>query len=529
MIVRRDALRLMLGGGAALPLLRARPGWALDVANETGAAALTGPKIDLRVSTLPFGPPGKRRRAVAVNGSVPGPLLRWREGDDVELNVTNALDEPTSIHWHGILVPNAMDGVPGVTFDGIAPGATFTYRFRVKQTGTYWYHSHSGLQEQLGHYGPIVIEPAGGAAMRCDRDYVVMLSDWTAEDPNRVFARLKHSSNAYNYQQRTLGDWLAAARAGALAEQKMWARMRMDPTDLADVTGATYAYLVNGRAPSERWTGLFSPNERVKLRFINASAMTIFNVRIPALAMTVVAADGLAVKPIETDEIQIGIAETYDVIVTPGEGAYTVMAESIDRSGFGCATLATRLGMTADVPALRPRPLLTMRDMGMAGATPRLSERGVGLADEPHRVLVYTDLESAEPNPDVRAPTRELTLHLTGNMARYMWSFDGVKSSEVEGPIPFAHGERLRLTLVNDTMMSHPIHLHGMFFDVVTAEHAHKPRKHTIVLKPAERMSLDVTADALGEWALHCHMLYHMHAGMMRVVSVRDRGAQGAA
>ncbi|MBT8446408.1 MAG: copper resistance system multicopper oxidase, partial [Gammaproteobacteria bacterium] len=576
----------------------ARSGSANDMA---GLQVLSGTDYALHVDHAPITVDGRGGAAIAVNGQVPAPLLRWHEGDEVTLRVTNHLDADTSIHWHGILLPFQMDGVPGVTFPGIRPGETFEYRFPLKQAGTYWYHSHSGTQEQSGHYGPIVIDPAGPDPVRYDREYVIVLSDWTFERPDRVFARLKKSSEAYNYQRRTLGDFFAAADrdglGGALRDFTMWGRMRMDMTDIADVTGATYTYLVNGHGPEANWTGLFEPGQRVRLRFINASAMTIFNVRIPELPMTFVQADGLDVKPVTVDEFQIGVAETYDVVVaTEAARAYTVMCESIDRSGYARATLAPRPGMAAPVPPLRPRPSLTMKDMGMAhhgshamatasghaghaapatdehaghamasmdehgghemhsmsaqhgdtahgqgGDAPatahdhrrgpgvvntaeapadRLGEPGIGLENQPHRVLTYRDLQSLAPNPDRRPPERELELHLTSNMERYMWSFDGLKFSEVTDSIRLRRGERVRLILVNDTMMSHPIHLHGMYFDVVTGDHAHKPRKHTIIVKPGERLSVDVSADAEGDWAFHCHLLYHMLAGMMRVVSV---------
>lgn len=521
----------------------------------------------------------KAGHAVLVNGQLPAPLLRWREGDEVTIRVQNNLAQDTSIHWHGILLPYQMDGVPGVSFPGIKPGEAFTYHFPLLQSGTYWYHSHSGLQEQLGHYGPIIIEPDGEDPIGYDRDLVILLSDWTFENPHRIFAKLKKMSEVYNFQQRTLSDFFDEAGTegldATLAERMMWGAMRMNRTDIADVTGATYTFLTNGHSPAENWQGLFKPGERVRLRFINASAMTIFNVRIPGLPMTIVQSDGLNVRPVETDEFQIGVAETFDVIVKPGDRAYTIMAESNDRSGYARSTLTPRPGQTADVPPLRERPTLTMKDMAMnhgahhdaadpsmmhhsgmhhssrhhsrshgsQGNEPqrhnhpngpgvvglaqnpvnRLHERPLGLEAVPHRVLVYADLRSLDRNPDVRLPQRELELHLTSNMERYMWSFDGRKFSEVHQPIVFEENERLRLTMVNDTMMPHPIHLHGMFFDVVTSndEQEFKPRKHTIVVKPGEKMSVDITADAVGEWAFHCHLLYHMHAGMMRVISVR--------
>lgn len=579
--------------GGSLAFQSVLPAWARSglETNVTGLAALSGTAFDLNVAKATSSIDGKLGRSILVNGHLPAPLLRWREGDDITLRVTNHLKVDTSIHWHGILLPFQMDGVPGVTFPGIKPAETFTYQFPLVQAGTYWYHSHSGLQEQLGHYGPIVIEPKDPDPVACDREYVIVLSDWSFEDPHRVFAKLKKMSDTYNFQQRTVGDFFNEVEAEGLdrtlSERMMWGAMRMNPTDIADVTGSTYTYLINGHGPADNWTGLFKPGERVRLRFVNASAMSIFNVRIPGLPMTVVQADGLNVEPVETDEFQIGTAETYDVVVQPKAPlAYTLMAESNDRSGFARATLTPQLGLIATVPTLRKRPTLRMKDMAMdhgahempKAAAPmagmdhskmnhsnmdhskmghdmgamkdaqvhkhatgpgvvglamnpvnRLAERPSGLEDVDHRVLVYTDLRSLEPNPDTRPPQREIELHLTSNMERYMWSFDGLKFSEVDGPIVFYKDERLRLTLVNDTMMPHPIHLHGMFFDLVTdveaADDNHKPRKHTIVVKPGEKLSVDITADAVGDWAFHCHLLYHMHAGMMRVVSVVDQPA----
>jgi len=517
--------------------------------------------------------------AMTINGTIPGPLIELYEGRDALLRVTNHLSKDSSIHWHGILLPFEMDGVPGVTFPGIPPGQTFEARFPVVQSGTYWYHSHSGLQEQSGVYGPLVVHPRQPDPFSYDRDYVVMLSDWTFEDPHRVLARLKKMSDYYNFQQRTVGDFFRDAAASGwtatVGDRISWGNMRMSPTDFADVTGYTYTYLMNGLHPAGNWTGLVAPGDRVRLRFINGSAMSFFNVRIPHLPMTVVSADGQNVDPIETDEFQIGVAETYDVVVEPGDRAYTVFAESMDRSGFARGTLAPREGMQAPVPALRKRPLRTMVDMGMdmemgaAGMTEmssggshdhgtiegdrgigsrmekagpivarhgpdhhglgntsvatvqrdRLSEPGAGLEHVAHRVLVYTDLRAAEAR-DVGPPDREIELHLTGNMERYMWSFDGKKFSEVDGPIEFRHGERLRLVMVNDTMMEHPIHLHGMWMELENGHGDRIPRKHTISIKPAERVSVLIDADAPGRWAFHCHLLYHMEMGMFRVVRV---------
>ncbi len=578
---RRRFLQATSLAAAPLAFQLALPAWARSGLNTdlSGLQTLSGSEFDLHIAAIKHLVDGEETRAVLVNGQLPAPLLRWREGDDLTIHVTNHLNADTSIHWHGILLPFQMDGVPGVSFPGIKPGETFTYTFPLKQAGTYWYHSHSGLQEQLGHYGPIIIEPQDKDPVNYDREYVIVLSDWTFEDPHRVFAKLKKMSHTYNFQQRTVADFIDDVRAEgfnrALSERLMWGGMRMNPADIADVTGATYTYLLNGHSPAENWTALFAPGERVRLRFINAAAMSIFNVRIPGLPMTVVQADGLNVEPVETDEFQIGVAETYDVVVQPNaKQAYTLMAESNDRSGFARATLTPKLGMTAAVPDLRARPTLTMKDMAMdhdahgtdhsrmdhskmdhstashgnhasnteqahhhatgAGVvglamnpTNRLAERPSGLEDVPHRVLVYTDLKALTRNPDVRAPERVMELHLTSNMERYMWSFDGMKFSEVDEPIVFYKDERVRLTMVNDTMMPHPLHLHGMFFDVVTGatSDAHKPRKHTIVMKPGEKLSLDITADAVGDWPLHCHLLYHMHAGMMRVISILDEEA----
>lgn len=575
-ISRRKLLGNTLAAGSMGAFSALLPAWARSAGRTdlTGMKALSGQIMNLSVSNSHQYIDGKAGHAVLVNGQLPAPLLRWREGDEVTIRVQNNLAQDTSIHWHGILLPYQMDGVPGVSFPGIKPGETFTYHFPLLQSGTYWYHTHSGLQEQLGHYGPIIIEPDGEDPVAYDRDLVILLSDWTFENPHRIFAKLKKMSEVYNFQQRTLSDFFDEAGTeglhATLAERMMWGAMRMNRTDIADVTGATYTFLTNGHSPVENWQGLFKPGERVRLRFINASAMTIFNVRIPGLPMIIVQSDGLNVRPVETDEFQIGVAETFDVIVKPGDRAYTIMAESNDRSGYARSTLTPRPGQTADVPPLRERPTLTMKDMAMnheahddaAGhsmmhhsgmhhsrthASPgnepqrhnhpngpgvvglaqnpvnRLHERPLGLEAVPHRVLVYADLQSLDRNPDVRPPQRELELHLTSNMERYMWSFDGRKFSEVRQPIVFDENERLRLTMVNDTMMPHPIHLHGMFFDVVTStdEQEFKPRKHTIVVKPGEKMSVDITADAVGEWAFHCHLLYHMHAGMMRVISVR--------
>ncbi len=587
MITRRNFLRSAAATGLLVGVGGVAPAYARSI---LGAIDLTIAKQTLNIG-------GRSSEAITINGSLPGPLLRLREGQDAVIRVTNAMsDQATSIHWHGLILPFRMDGVPGVSFAGIPPNETFTYRFPVRQNGTYWYHSHSAAQEQLGVFGPLIIEPRGGDPFHYDREYVVVLGDWLFVDPEKMLAKLKKDSSYSNYQRRTVGDFFQDigkdGLKATLADRWQWGKMRMDPTDIADITGHHFTFLINGLAPESNWTGLFRPGERVRLRFINSAAVTFFDVRIPGLPMTVVQADGQNVKPVTVDEFRIGIAETYDVIVQPKtERAYTIFAETIDRSGFARGTLATREGMTAAVPKRRKRPVRTMADMGMAmagmggnpgseampvkkastpegagmagmkeksasppaadGAMPatvsmpvgadaphgpdkhgpgnsvvamnpknRLSEPGTGLEGMPWRVLTYADLESLEPNVDQRPPDRELELHATGNMERYMWSFDGKKYSDAKEPIAFYYGERLRWTWVNDTMMEHPLHLHGMFMALDNGRGANKPLKHTVIIKPGERLSVDINVDAPGVWAFHCHVLYHMEAGMFRVVSV---------
>ncbi|HXV37827.1 MAG TPA: copper resistance system multicopper oxidase [Myxococcota bacterium] len=554
-LTRRDFLR---GSAAALVASSCRalaPSYAWAAPSRAAdARVLDGQsRVDLRVraETLPIA--DGLGRAITLNGTVPGPLVRLREAQDVTLRVTNELDVDTSVHWHGILLPYQMDGVPGLSFRGIAPGETFTYRYRVQQSGTYWYHSHSGLQDQSGHYGPLIVDPLEPDPFTYDRDYVVMLSDWSFEDPHHILARLKGQSDYYSYGKRTLLDFADDVASNGwrstLADRLAWGAMRMDATDIADVTGITYTYLMNGLSAGANWTGLFTPGERIRLRIINGSAMSYFNVRVPGLAMTVVQADGQNVEPIDVDELQIATAETYDVIVAPtGDRAYTVFAEAMDRSGFARGTLAPRSGLQAAVPELRKPPHRTLADMGMSHhamsghdphaahhraaeadardgvsglpAESRLDEPGAGLADAGHRVLVYTDLMRIARDFDPRPPSRELEFHLTGNMERYMWSFDGEKFSEVTQPIEFHRGERLRVTLVNDTMMEHPIHLHGMWMELENGRGSRIPRKHTVSVKPAERLSVLINADPPGPWAFHCHLLFHMEMGMFRVVRV---------
>ena len=662
---RREFLRAAALAGAGAGIVTTWPAWAQPVSAGLvrPLPTVSGTDIALTIGKVAVRVDGKVSRAIGVNGTVPAPLVRLKEGQKVRLRVSNTLDEESSIHWHGLLVPFAMDGVPGISFPGIMPRSTFNYDFDVVQSGTYWYHSHSAYQEEDGLYGPIVIDPAGADPVAYDREHVLVLSDHSPMSGATIYKKLKQMGGGYfNMQRLTLSGQLAGRDLPA-SERRDWARMRMDPADISDVTGSTYNFTVNGFGPFDNWTGLFRAGERVRLRIINAAAQTNFNVRIPGLAMTVVQADGQNVRPVTVDEFQIGVAETFDVIVTPGDRAYTFVSEAIDRSGLGRATLAPREGMSAPVPPLRPRPLLTMKDMGMDvggmdhsgmagmdmpnapnlaavrgvdpsaeqnasrnlwkltgwtgpattavagtvaaaaagaagadhaamghGATPapapasapatvdhaamghgapaatappsgsmagmdhgaggmshnmrdfsnapqvddnpgvqsispmptdRTGEPPVGLEGLGHRVLVYRDLMALARNPDVRAPSRSMDIHLTGNMERYMWSFDGVKMSEPAEPIPFRLNERVRVTLINDTMMPHPIHLHGHFFELVTGHGANGPRKHTVNVPPGGKMTFDVTADAAGDWAFHCHNLYHMTAGMMRVVTVR--------
>ena len=583
--------RFLLGLAAGGVLLGLSPGlksaWARPSAGtSTGTAeVLSGTEFDLTIAESLVNFTGKPRLATTINGSIPAPTLRWREGDTVTLRIHNQLSEDTSIHWHGILLPFQMDGVPGVSFKGIPPGETFTYRFKVAQTGTpsgtYWYHSHSGMQEQLGMYGAIIIEPATGRdPIRADREYVLQLSDWTDEDPDRVMAKLMVQSDYYNFNQPTVPDFFRdVSRQGlsaALGKRKMWNQMRMNPTDLADISAYTYTYLLNGVTPAGNWTGLFRPGEKLRLRIINSGAMTFFDVRIPGLQMTVVQADGQNVEPVTVDELRIGVAETYDVIVSPKDEAYTIFAQSMDRTGFTRGTLAPRAGMTAPVPVPdKPEPLTMgdmMGDMGamsggggggamdhsahgapaldhskhvMGGDTataakpvrhakteygpstdmrvdmPRsnLDDPGIGLRNNGRRVLTYADLHTIGGPLVTRRAEREIELHLTGNMDRFAWSFDGLEFGK-STPVHFRYGEQLRVILVNDTMMTHPMHLHGMWSELESPDGKFQVRKHTIIVQPAQRVSFIVPVDAMGRWAWHCHLLLHMEAGMFRQVVV---------
>jgi len=567
---RRRFIQGLAAGGVLMGLSPwLKPSWAGQAAaTATGMAPiLSGTEFDLVVAETAVNYTGSPRMATTVNGSIPSPILRWREGDTVTIRVTNRLNTSTSIHWHGIILPYQMDGVPGVSFAGIPPGETFTYRFKVEQAGTYWYHSHSGFQEQTGMYGTIIVEPRGGEHIRADRDYVVQLSDWTDEDPMKVFETLKKQSDYYNFNAPTAVDFFRDASehgiGKAMERRRMWNRMRMSPTDLADISAYTYTYLMNGTTPAGNWTGLFNPGERVRLRFISSGTQSFFDVRIPGLKMTVVHVDGQDIEPITVDEFRCGPGETYDVLVTPQDDAYTIFAQSMDRTGYARGTLSTRAGLTAPVPELDEPEWLTMTDMmgamGQDGGTggmnhsghsmpggmndnapqvrhakteygpsvdmrvdmPRtnLDDPGIGLRNNGRRVLTYADIKTPGGPVDPRDPGRDIELHLTGNMERYTWSLDGLEFGK-STPIHFRHGERLRVILHNDTMMTHPMHLHGMWSDMEDAHGEFLARRHTISVQPAQRVSFRVTADALGRWAWHCHLLYHMDAGMFREVIV---------
>jgi len=513
---------------------------------------------------------GQTQKAYLADDSLPAPTLHWREGELVTFNVTNRLKETTSLHWHGIILPYEMDGVPGISFSGIKPGETFTYRIPVKQSGTYWYHGHSGMQEQMGLYGALIVDPAE-EPHPVDRDIVIILSDWPQADPHRTMARLKKQSDYYNFQKRTVPTFFQDIQnkglSATLSDRWDWGWMRMDPTDLADVNGSTYRFLINGQTPETNWTALFKPGEKIRLRFINASAMTYFDVRIPHLKMRVIEADGQAVVPVDVDEFRIAVAETYNVLVEPqSDQAYTVFAEAMDRSGYARATLTPNRALQAQVPALRPMTLLTLADMGgehgehkghkdhqLPADADELSEgHGSHPAETPaaektdehaghqmdahlqpmnhsqHQqpepilstdVLKYEHLKAVAPNPEGGEPDREITLRLTGNMYRYIWSFDDIAYKDAE-PIKVRFGERIRFKYVNETMMNHPIHIHGLWQYLVNGQGNFKPKKHVINVKPGETVEVDVIADAVGDWAFHCHLLYHMDTGMFRKLTV---------
>ena len=586
---RRGFVGSLAGLSAGLGM--SMPAWAkgghVQASLRQGFDQLAGPDVHLHIGEGRFSTGGRSGHGIGLNGSIPGPLIRLQEGTRARLMVHNMLDVDSSVHWHGLLLPFQFDGVPGISFPGIAPHANFTAEFDVRQSGTYWYHSHSGLQEQMGHYGPIIVDPLGPDPVEYDREHIILLSEFTPMHPHQIMTKLKVSEGYFSRQKTAADDEYALSGE----QRRMWAEMRMMPTDIADVSAPTYTYLINGHGPEDGLELPYRPGERVRLRIINGSAMTFFNFRLPGLPMQVVQCDGQNVQPVEVDELQIGVAETYDVIVEPQtEGAFAIAAESMDRSGMAQASLTSQPGRKAAFPALRDPPLLTMTDMGhgghggmdhagmdhaamghsmpadpmdhsmpettsmpemagmkmrdtdllpdsvavgpgvdMVAMTPmdRTGFPGLGLDNVEHRVLNYRQLRSLEPDHQQRSPERELELHLTGNMHRYMWSFDGKKFSAVgDDPIRFRHNERVRVKLVNDTMMAHPIHLHGMFFEVVNGQGHHQPRKHTLIVQPGSSASFDVTTDEPGDWAFHCHLLYHMHAGMMQAVSVAFPEAQ---
>ncbi|AOH35566.1 copper resistance system multicopper oxidase [Luteimonas sp. JM171] len=565
---RRFVQGLALGGLAMGTAGLRLPAFATDARSDP--QVLSGTTFDLSIGATPVNITGQVRPAITVNGSLPAPILRWRQGDTVTLKVANRLrDAMTSIHWHGIILPANMDGVPGLSFNGIHPGESYLYRFTLGQSGSYWYHSHSMFQEQAGLYGAIIVDPAEPLPYSWDREHVVLLSDWTDLDPGRLFRRLKKYSEYDNWYKPTVGDLIRDAQrqgwAATLADRRAWGQMRMTPTDISDVNAHTYTYLMNGANPAANWTALFRSGEKVLLRFINAGAMTYFDVRIPGLKMTVVATDGQPVHPVSVDEFRIAAAETFDVIVEPsGQDAYTIFAQDMGRTGYARGTLAVRPGLEAPIPPVDPRPLLTMDDMGHGGhgaqaghdahadhhghhghagdgmqahppsesrnplvdmqtmsPTPRLDDPGIGLRDNGRRVLTYADLSSIAGDEDGRPPGRELELHLTGHMEKFSWSFDGIPFASAD-PLRLNYGERMRITLVNDTMMTHPIHLHGVWSDLEDANGDFMVRKHTVDVAPGSRRSFRVRADALGRWAFHCHLLYHMEAGMMREVRIEE-------
>lgn len=532
---------------------------------------LSGDEIFLHIASTPVNITGTPAMATTVNAQISGPTLRLKEGQDVTIHVTNHLTEDSSIHWHGIILPTEMDGVPNISYDGIKPGETFTYKFKIQQSGTYWYHSHSGFQEQTGVYGAIVIDPIEPDPYEFNRDYVVALSDWSDEKPANIYRKLKIMGDYYNFKQRTVGDFFSEVKEkgffNAFNERKMWNEMAMSDRDLSDVTGYTYTYLMNGYTPASHFKALFKNGDKIRLRFINSSAMTFFDVRIPGLKMTVVAADGNNIQPVDVDEFRIGVAETYDVIVAPKDDkAYSIFAQSFDRSGYAVGSLTYDKNLEAPTPEMDALPILSHSDMGMnmsemgdemSGMTKdggtiipmkapvlkkeipitpmevkwgvhttmrakdpqyRLNDPGAGLRDNGRRVLTYADLKSLRSTKDDGYPDREIILHLTGNMERYMWSINGINYADSE-PLEFHYGERLRITYINDTMMNHPMHLHGMWSDLETGDENHLARKHTVIAQPGSKISFRVTVDAKGAWAYHCHLLYHM-AGMFRKVVV---------
>ena len=517
---------------------------------------------------------GKTVQRISVNGQFPAPQLEFEEGDEAVIKVSNHLkNQDSSIHWHGLLLPGLMDGVPGFNgFNAIRPHQEFTYKFKVRQSGTYWYHAHSKGQEQDGLYGALVIYPKGKIPLapheKTERDYVVMLSDFHEKNSAQIQKDLKISAEYYQNQRETLGDvWKQVQRDGlksTWSDRKMWNQMRMLKTDLSDVTD--YTFLLNGKTVAQNWTGLFQPNEKIRLRFINASAMSFFDVRIPHLKMTVVGADGRAVTPVAVDEFRIGTAETYDVIVEPQNNHYQIEAESIDRSGFALGTLQNELSPESHqvhMPESRPRTLLSMVDMGHGdhsamnhstmnhdamemdhSTVNHDSMQGMNHLEQQHKTtkqkekvvegwanastpkgmkaLQYSDLKSLTPQADTREATSELVIHLGGTMERYIWTMNGKKFSDAK-PLKVKYGERIRIKFINDSMMAHPMHLHGMFMQLENGQSAvDQPDKHTIIVPPAKTVTALLTADELGEWAIHCHLLYHMSAGMMNKLIVAN-------
>jgi len=526
----------------------------------TSSVALAG-TYNLTVDPVEIDTGEFKKTGIGYNGASPGPVLKFTEGEDVTINVTNNLDEATSIHWHGLILPYKMDGVPDISYSGIEPGETFTYKFPIVQSGTYWFHSHSGFQEPDGAYGAITIAPKKREPFRYDRDYVVQLTDKHPHSGSRIMRNLKMMPDYYNRKQQTLSDFFSDADKNGMSatvEDRMsWGSMRMMPTDVEDLQGFTP--LINGKGPNQNWTGLFIAGERVRLRFINSSAMTYFDMRIPGLKMTVVAADGNNVQPVKVDELRIGVAETYDVIVRPKEDkAYTIFGESMGRSAFARGTLAPRLGMSAPVPEMRKSPLLTMADMGMdhgnmegmdhsgmkknsssMKSMDHASMKGMdhskmqkpenpfyakrsGLipgAENGGKFLSYADLKAQKPLYKDRAATREIELRLTGNMERYIWSINGVKYDDAD-PIKLQYGERVRFKFVNETMMTHPMHLHGMWSILDVGAGKWDPIKHTISVAPGTTVYSETEVDAEGQWAFHCHLSYHASAGMFRKIVV---------
>ncbi|NAR57225.1 multicopper oxidase domain-containing protein [Acinetobacter haemolyticus] len=605
-------------------------------------------EYDLTIAEQTVNITGKPLKRITVNGKFVAPLLEFEEGDEAIIRVHNKLkNQDSSIHWHGLILPGIMDGVPGFNqFDGIAPSKTYEYKFKVRQNGTYWYHSHSKGQEQEGLYGPLVIYPKNRTPLtvdeKTDKDYVVLLSDFHDSTSDKIMNNLKKEADYYQNRRETVFDVFKQIKKDGLKatwqDRSMWNQMRMLKTDMSDVT--KYTFLMNGKTPEQNWIGNFKTGEKVRLRFINASAMSFFDVRIPNLKMTVVSADGQPVKPVPVDEFRIGTAETYDVIVEPKQSNYQIEAESIDRSGFSVGSLHDENTPPINqikMPKSRPRSLLTMEDMGMghdmssmAGMDHDMSSmKGMNhdmssmkgmdhdmssmkgmdhdmssmkgmdhdmssmtgmdhdmssMKDMNHdmssmkgmnhdmssmkvmnhdmssmkgmnhdmpmnsatvksasdkndntvfgwanastpvgqKALQYSDLQSLNPQPDTRAPEREMEIRLGGNMERYIWTINGKKFNETE-PFKVKYGERIRLKFVNDSMMAHPMHLHGMFMQLENGQDpSNMPNKHTIIVPPGKTVTTLLTADELGEWAIHCHLLYHMAAGMMNKLIVAN-------